>query len=96
MDDINIILERHEQRLNTVERDISDMRKVQNEIRAMNETLATLANELKHTNQHLARHEKKIDEIDNQPKQRFNQIITATVSAVVGGIISLLLTLAVA
>ena len=32
MDAINIILERHDQRLKTLERDISDLREVQNEI----------------------------------------------------------------
>ena len=58
MNDINIVLERHEQRLIILERDMSVMKEVQNEIRAMNETLVTLANELKHTNQHLAKHEK--------------------------------------
>ena len=41
MDAINIILERHDQRLKTLERDISDLREVQNEIRSMNETLVT-------------------------------------------------------
>ena len=64
MDAINIILERHDQRLKTLERDISDLREVQNEIRSMNETLVTLATELKHTNEHLARHEQKIDAIE--------------------------------
>ena len=39
MDDVYVILERHEQRLKTVERDVSDMREVQNEIRAMNSLL---------------------------------------------------------
>ena len=65
MNDINIVLERHEQRLIILERDMSVMKEVQNEIRSMNETLVTLANELKHTNQHLAKHEKRIDEIDS-------------------------------
>ena len=64
--DIEVIIEGHEQRLKTLERDMSAMKEVQAEIRSMNETLVTLANELKHTNQHLARHEKKIDEFDDQ------------------------------
>lgn len=65
MGDIEVILERHEQQIKTLEREMSDMKEVQAEIRTMNETLVTLATELKHTNEHLARHEKKIDEIDN-------------------------------
>ena len=64
MEDAQIILERHEQRIRAIERDISDLKAVHIEIRTMNETLVTLATELKHTNEHLARHEKKIDSIE--------------------------------
>ena len=51
MEDAQIVLERHEQQIRAIERDISDLKAVQTEIRTMNETLVTLANELKHTNQ---------------------------------------------
>lgn len=88
MEDIEIRLERHEQRINILERDMSVMKEVQAEIRLMNETLVTLANELKHTNEHLARHERKIDEIDSAPRQRIQQIITAIIAALAGGLIS--------
>ena len=88
MEDIEIVLERHEQRLKTLERDMSDMKEVQAEIRMMNETLVSLATELKHTNEHLARHERKIDEIDSIPRQRMQQIITAIIAALAGGFIS--------
>lgn len=88
MEDIEVALERHEQRINTLERDMSAMKEVQAEIRSMNETLVTLANELKHTNEHLARHERKIDEIDRMPRQRIQQIITAIIAALAGGLIS--------
>lgn len=70
MEDTQIVLERHEQKLQTLERDIADLKAVQTEIRSMNETLVTLATELKHTNEHLARHERKIDEIESHPKMR--------------------------
>lgn len=86
--DIGVIIESHEQRLKTLERDMSAMKEVQGEIRSMNETLVTLANELKHTNEHLARHERKIDEIDAVPKQRMQQIVTAIIAALAGGLIS--------
>lgn len=91
MEDSQIILERHEQRLKTLERDVSDLKAVQTEIRSMNETLVTLANELKHTNEHLARHEQKIGEIESQPKQRMQQIVTAIIAALSGGLISALI-----
>ena len=88
MDEIEILLERHEQRILILEREMSDMKEVQAEIRSMNETLVTLATELKNTNEHLARHEKKIDEIDSIPRQRLQQIVTAIIAALAGGIIT--------
>ena len=88
MEDAQIVLERHEQRLRAVERDISDLKAVQAEIRTMNETLVTLAGELKHTNEHLARHEQKIDAIENQPRLRTQQIVTAIVAALAGALVS--------
>ena len=91
MEDAQIILERHEQRLRSIERDVSDLKAVQAEIRIMNETLVTLANELKHTNEHLARHEQKIDAMETQPRIQMQQIITAIIAALAGGLISAIL-----
>ena len=88
MEDAQIVLERHEQRIKTLERDISDLKAVQTEIRTMNETLVTLATELKNTNEHLARHEQKIDTIEEQPRIRVQQIVTAILAALAGGLIS--------
>ena len=86
--DIGVIIERHEQQIKALERDMGAMKEVQSEIRSMNETLVTLANELKHTNEHLARHERRIDEIDAAPRQRMQQIATAIISALAGGLVS--------
>jgi len=88
LENTQIVLERHEQKLQALERDISDLKAVQTEIRSMNETLVTLATELKHTNEHLARHERKIDDIERQPKMRLQQIATAIIAALAGGLIS--------
>ncbi len=57
----------------------------------MNETLVILATELKHTNLHLAKQEEKIREIEMQPRKRLQQIATAIISALAGGIITTLL-----
>ena len=88
MEEVQRVLERHEQQIKNLERDVSDLKAVQLEIRTMNETLVTLANELKHTNQHLARNEQKIDALESQPKMRVQQITTAIISALAGGLIS--------
>lgn len=91
MDDIEVSIARHEQRITILERDMVAMKQVQAEIRSMNETLVTLATELKHTNEHLARHERKIDEMDAQPKLRMQQIVTAIIAALAGGFISMII-----
>ena len=91
--ELDVVIERHEQRLNTLERDMGAMKDVQNEIRTMNESLVTLANEMRHTNEHLARHERRIDEIDAVPKLRLQQTVTAVVSALAGGLISMIISL---
>lgn len=91
MENAEIILERHEQRINAIEKEISDLKAVQSEIRTMNETLVTLATELKHTNEHLARHERKIDEIESHPKMRIQQIVTAIIEALADEVISIAL-----
>ena len=96
MEDAQIVLERHEQQIRAIERDISDLKAVQTEIRTMNETLVTLATELKHTNEHLARHEQKIDAIEGQPRMRTQQIVTAIIAAVAGGLISTVLSIVIA
>ena len=91
MEDTQIILERHAQRIKSLERDISDLKAVQTEIRTMNEALVTLATELKHTNEHLARHEQKIDAIESEPRMRIQQITTAVIAALAGALLSALI-----
>lgn len=94
-EDVRIALSRVEQRLTSIENDVSGLKAVQGEIKTMNETLITLANELKHTNQHLARHEKKIDDIEAAPKMRLQQIATAIIAALAGAVISTIIGLAI-
>ncbi len=88
MEEIRIILERHEQKLQNLGEEIFGLRAVQAEIRSMNEALVILATEVKHANEHLTRHEQKIEEIEKQPKTRMQQIVTAIISALAGGVIS--------
>ena len=64
------------------------MKEIQAEIRSINETLVTLATELKHTNEHLTRNERKIEEMDRAPRMRTQQIITAAIAAVAGALVS--------
>lgn len=88
MDEINILLAKHDQNIKSLQHQINELKGVQEEIKSINEILVTLTNELKHTNEHLKRHEKKIEEFDHAPKNRLNQIITAIISALAGGFIT--------
>ncbi len=81
-------MERHAQLLRALERDVADLKAVQAEIRLpMNETLVTLATELKYANAHLTRHEQKLDELERRPGARLGQLITALVAALAGGLV---------
>ena len=71
MEEIHVLLERHDQNIQILQKQVTDLYQVQKEIRAMNETLITLANEIKHANEHLARHEEKIDEIGFSGGKRY-------------------------
>ena len=42
MEEIEVVLERHEQQIKTLERDMTDMKTVQAEIRSMHDTLVAL------------------------------------------------------
>ena len=86
--DIEVTIARHEQQIKSLQQELAVLKEVQSEIRSMNETLVVLANELKHTNEHLKTHERKIEAIDSIPKQRMQQIVTAIIAALAGGIIS--------
>ena len=88
MEETQIVLERHEQKISAIEKEISELKAVQSEIRSMNETLVTLATELKHTNEHLARNERRIEEMEDLPRARMQQIVTAIIAALAGGLIS--------
>ncbi len=88
MEEINVLLERHDQNIKILQKQVTDLHQVQNEIRTMNETLITLANEIKHANEHLARHEEKIDAIESRPQARLNQLVTAVITALVSCLIS--------
>ncbi|MBR2339494.1 MAG: hypothetical protein IKA74_01535 [Clostridia bacterium] len=96
MEDIYLSVERHSQQIKVLERDVKALREVQTEIRSMNETLLTLANELKHTNQHLTKHEKKIEEISSQPQKRMQQVSVAVISAIFAGLVSFIMSVALA
>lgn len=96
MEEIHVLLERHDQNIQILQKQVTDLYQVQKEIRAMNETLITLANEIKHANEHLARHEEKIDEMESRPRVRLNQIAAAAVTALTSCLVSAVVSVIIA
>ena len=88
MEDLHIELERHEQIIKNIEKDLTDIKEMQSEIRSINETLAVFATELKYTNEHMKKHEERLGFIESKPENRLNTIINAIVAAIIGGIIA--------
>lgn len=71
---------------------MKELRSVQKEIRAMNESLVVLTNELRHTNEHMKSHGKRLGELERAPTARLREIVTATVAALAAAVVSLVLT----
>lgn len=88
MEETRVMLERHEQHIKSLQHQVDDLREVQAEIKTMNESLINLTAELKNTNEHLERHEQKIDAIEAAPRARLNQIVTAIIAALAGVVIT--------
>ena len=52
---------------------------MQKEIRAMNESLVLLTNELRHTNEHIKNHGKRLGELERAPGARLREVTTAAI-----------------
>lgn len=85
---IDIRLERHDQHIKSLQHQVDALRAVQSEIKTMSETLVALTTEIKHTNQCVNDLKQKVDSMESQPRARLNQIVTAIIAALAGGIIS--------
>ncbi len=91
MEPTEVVLAKHDQKIKTLERELSVMREVQAEIRTMNEALVTLATELKHTNEHLRQNEKQLRALESAPRARAEKITLAVIAALATGLITALI-----
>lgn len=91
MEQVEVVLAKHDQKIKTLERELSVMREVQAEIRTMNEALVTLATELKHTNEHLRQNEKQLRALENAPRARAEKITLAVIASLATGLATALI-----
>ncbi len=90
-EEIFIGLERHEQRLNSLQKQLDELKAVQKEIKAMNESLIEITNEIKHTNSSLLSCEMKINELQSAPGRKWEKITVSLLSSVLCGILGYVL-----
>ena len=81
MEQTEIILAHHDERIATLEREISGVKEIQAEIRTMSESLLVFAEELKHTNRHLEKQEARLTAVEDAPRIQAQKITLAVVSA---------------
>lgn len=83
-----------EERAKSNTRRLDRLEKLIDEVHQQNEHMARLVAELEFTNRELASHDRRLREIENQPRKNVNMLIgaliTAIVTAIIGGISALL------
>ena len=89
LEEIQVLLERHDQHIKSMERQMEDLKEVYSEVKSISSTLVMLTTELKHINSQLSFQQRKIEEFEKQPHDRLNQITTAIIAALTGCIVSI-------
>lgn len=82
-----MISERHEMQIKSLQHQINDIKEVTKEIKTMNETLIVLTEELKHTNNTLKSYDDRLDTLEVMPKNRWNTLVNAVLTAIVSGLV---------
>ena len=88
---VQIVLERHNQHIKSLQHQLNDLKSVRNEIKRMSETLITLTSELQSANAHLLRQDGKIKELEAVPRTRMTQLTGALINTLVSGIVGYLI-----
>ena len=90
-EEIYVIMERHEQKLGSLQKQLDELKAVQKEIKAMNESLIEITNEIKHTNASLLSCEAKINELQSASGRKWEKITVSLLSSVLCGILGYVL-----
>ena len=90
-EEIFVVLERHDQKLGSLQKQLDELKAVQKEIKAMNESLIEITNEIKHTNASLLSCEVKINELQSAPVKKWEKIAVSVISSLLCGILGYVL-----
>ena len=83
---VQVILERHEQYIKSLQHQLNDLKSVRHEIRRISDTLITLTAELQSANVHLLRQDDRIKELENVRKTKLSQISGAIINTLISGL----------
>ncbi len=86
-EEIFMSLSRHDQSIKSIQHQIDEIKSMTNELRVMNTALTELTSELKHTNQNILDHNRRISALEQIPKNRFEKFAGALISALASGVI---------
>ena len=86
-EEIFVVLERHDQKLGSLQKQLDELKAVPKEIKAMNESLIEITNEIKHTNASLLSCEVKINELQSAPVKTWEKIAVSVISSLLCGIL---------
>lgn len=89
-----ICLERQkvmEERLGRDKERLERLEKLYDAINIQNTNIEKLVIELRHINSDLSSHEERITAIEEKPQSRLSQVVSSVISALTGGIISIII-----
>lgn len=99
MEDVNVILERHDQHIKSLQHQIDDIREEAKEIHRLTESVSVIAQSMKDMNDKVDKIDTRLGAIEFQPLEELRDykgsIIRAVITGVVGVIIGALMTLIV-
>ncbi len=81
-EEIFISLSKHEQSIKALQHQIDEIKNMTKELRVMNTSLTELTSELKHTNQNILEHNRRLNVLEEIPKHRTEKVLGAILSAV--------------
>ena len=90
-EEVFVVLERHDQKLGSLQKQLDELKAVQKEIKVMNESLIEITNEIKHTNASLLSCEMKISELQSAPVKKWEKIVVSVISSLLCGILGYVL-----
>ena len=83
---VQVILERHEQYIKSLQHQLNDLKSVRHEIRRISDTLITLTAELQSANVHLLRQDDRLKELESARKTKLTQISGAIINTLISGL----------